>query len=79
MQDCLLKLKSENQLIIDRLSHLKENNDKNDKKYKELLVENLEIQDNIENVKLDIKNMNNWEICQKISDSKNKLTSVTKK
>lgn len=79
MNDCLLKLKKENQVIIDRLTIINQNNDEMDTKCAHVTTENAKIQADIGSVQIDIDNQSSWDICRQIKEVEDKLSNVKHK
>lgn len=76
MNDCLLKLRKENQIVIDRLKSISKNNEDMNVKCKEREDEKTKIEAEIVNVQNELDNNESWEICGQIREIESKLSNV---
>lgn len=79
MNDCLLKLKKENQIIIERLKSINDNIDEMSRKCNNVGVENRKLEEDIVDAQNNIENHESWEICGQIKEIESKLSTAKNK
>jgi len=79
MNDCLLKLKKENQIIIERLKSINNNNEDMSRKCNNLALENKKLEEEIVYTQNKIDSHENWEICGQIKEIESQLITAKNK